>query len=244
MSRLGALTRRELMAYFYAPVPYLVMFLFLAITWAIVVPTLQGTQARVDYVYVFSWLDFALLFLIPLLTMNTVAEERSKNTLETLLTAPVTDWQVILSKWLGTFAFYTVMLVPTLVYWVVFLQLGEGKQSLDPGPVIGSYLGALLLGGLYIAIGVFASSLTENGPLSAFLAFCIMILLMLLEVLPFVRDSSSEFVRTLFGFVSQRDHFQQFLQGRIAVHDLVYFAMMTTLFLFLSVRAIESRKWR
>lgn len=244
MSRLAALTKRELMAYFYAPVPYLVMFLFLAITWAIVVPTLQGNQARVDYVYVFSWLDFALLFLIPLLTMNTVAEERSKNTLETLLTAPVTDWQVILSKWLGTFAFYTVMLIPTLVYWVVFLQLGEGKQALDSGPVIGSYLGALLLGGLYIAIGVFASSLTENGPLSAFLAFCIMMLLMLLEVLPFVRDSSSEFVRTLFEFVSQRDHFQQFLQGRIAVYDLVYFVMMTTLFLFLSVRAIESRKWR
>jgi ABC-2 type transport system permease protein len=244
MSRLAALTRRELLAYFYAPVPYLVMFLFLLITLAMVVPSLQGQQARVDYVFVFSWLDFALLFLIPLLTMNTVADERAKNTLETLLTAPVSDWQVILSKWLGTFAFYTVMLVPTLVYWLVFLQLGEGKQALDPGPVIGSYLGALLLGGLYIAIGVFASSLTENGPLAAFLAFCIMIFMMLFEVLPFVRDSSSEFVRTLFAFVSQRDHFQQFLQGRIAVYDLIYFAMMTTLFLFLSVRAIESRKWR
>ncbi len=248
MSRLAALTKRELLAYFYAPVPYLVMFLFLLITAAMVVPSLQGNQARVDYVYVFSWLDFALLFLIPLLTMNTVAEERSKNTLETLLTAPVSDWQVIFSKWLGTFAFYTVMLVPTLVYWVVFLQLGEGKQALDPGPVIGSYVGALLLGGLYIAIGVFASSLTENGPLAAFLAFCIMIFMMLFtmlfEAIPFLRDLSSDLVRTLVSFVSQRDHFQQFLQGKIAVYDLVYFVMMTTLFLFLSVRAIESRKWR
>lgn len=244
MTRLLALTKRELLAYFYAPVPYLVMFLFLGLTFVINLPNLQAEQARVDYMPVFSWLDFALLFLIPLLTMNTVAEERSRNTLETLLTAPVTDWQVILSKWMGTFAFYFVMLVPTLIYWVVFLELGSGKQALDPGPVVGAYLGALLLGGLYIAIGVFASSLTENGPLSAFLAFCIVIALMIGEVLPFIRDAGSEFVREVFRFVSQRDHFQSFLGGRIATYDLLYFALMTTVFLFLSVRAIESRKWR
>lgn len=244
MSRLGALIRRELLAYFYAPVPYLVMFLFLAMTWIVVVPSLQGNQARIDYAFVFSWLDFALLFLIPLLTMSSVADERSKNTLETLLTAPVTDWQVIFSKWFGTFAFYAVMLVPTLIYWVVFLVLGKDKQALDTGPVLTSYLGVLLLGGLYIAIGIFASSLTENGPLSAFLAFCLMIGLMVGEVFPFVRESSWAWIRDTAEYISQRGHFQQFMRGRIPVHDLVYFVMMTVLFLFLSVRALESRKWR
>jgi ABC-2 type transport system permease protein len=244
VSRLVALTKRELLAYFYAPVPYLVMFLFLAMTFFFAELRLQQQQAEIDYMPVFEWLDFGMLILMPLLTMNTVAEERSRNTLETLLTAPVSEWQVIFSKWLGTFVYYAVMLVPTLIYWVVFLVLGREKNVLDPGPILSAYLGVLLLGGLYIAIGIFASSLTENGPLSAFLAFCIMIGLMIGEVLPFVRDSSSDFFRTLFEFVSQRGHFQQFLVGRIPVHDVVYFVMMTVLFMFLSVRAIESRKWR
>ena len=242
MSRLGALIRRELLAYFYAPVPYLVMFLFLAITWFFAQLFLQQPQARIDYAPIFQWLDFSLLIFMPLLTMNSVAEERSRNTLETLLTAPVSDWQVIFSKWFGTFAFYVVMLVPTLIYWVVFLVLGKDKQALDTGPVVTSYLGVLLLGALYIAIGIFASSLTENGPLSAFLAFCIMIGLMVGEVL--LRDATWDWLRKAAEYVSQRGHFQQFLSGRIPVHDLVYFAMMTLLFLFLSVRALESRKWR
>jgi ABC-2 type transport system permease protein len=174
--------------------------------------------------------------------MNTVAEERTKNTLEMLLTAPVTDLQVILSKWIGTFVLYVVMLVPTLIYWVVFIELGKDKQPLDPGPVLASYAGAMLLGGLYIAIGIFASSLTENGLLSAFLAFCLIILLMVLS--PLVGDSAPDWLRQTTEWVSQRDHFQQFLRGRISVHDLTYFLVMTALFLFLSVRALESRKWR
>src|SRR5262252_4468952 len=183
MSRLAALTKRELLAYFYAPVPYLVMFLFLAMTFFFAELRLQQQMAQIDYMPVFEWLDFGMLILMPLLTMNTVAEERSRNTLETLLTAPVSEWQVIFSKWLGTFVYYAVMLVPTLIYWVVFLVLGREKNVLDPGPILSAYLGVLLLGGLYIAIGIFASSLTENGPLSAFLAFCIMIGLMIGEVL-------------------------------------------------------------
>jgi ABC-2 type transport system permease protein len=245
VSRFLALTKRELLAYFYAPVPYIVMFLFLLLTWFIVEPSLQvdpPQSARIDYMFVLNWLDFALIFFIPLLTMNTVAEERSKNTIEMLLTAPVADWQVVVSKWLGSFTFYVVMLVPTLIYWVVFLVLGHGRQAIDPGPVLASYLGALLLGGLYIAIGIFASSLTEDGPLSACLAFVMIILLMVGSMV--LHDSSSETWRSAADYISQRDHFQQFLRGKVPVHDLVYFVMMTTLFLFFSVRALESRKWR
>lgn len=244
MSRLVALTKRELLAYFYAPVPYLVMFLFLVLMFLTQISSLQDQQARVDYLFVFSVLDFVLLFLIPLLTMNTVAEERLRNTLETLLTAPVSDWQVIASKWLGTFSFYVVMLVPTLIYWVVFLELARGKQAIAPGPVLAGYLGVLLLGGMYIAIGIFASSLTENGPLSAFLAFCISIMLMMVEIFPGIRESGTDWIRQSAEFISPREHFQQFLRGRIPLHDVLYFAIMIGTFLFLSVRALESRKWR
>jgi ABC-2 type transport system permease protein len=244
VTRLMALTKRELLAYFYAPVPYLVMFLFLAITWFFAQLFLQQPQARIDYTPIFQWLDFGLLIFMPLLTMNSVAEERSRNTIETLLTAPVTDWQVILSKWTATFAFYIAMLVPTLIYWVVFLKLGQDKHAIDTGLVLSSYAGVLLLGGLYIAIGIFASSLTENGLLSAFLAFCLTIVLMIVQVISSFSDTFPNWVREAGEYVSQRGHFEQFMRGRLAVHDLVYFVMMTVLFLFLSVRALESRKWR
>jgi ABC-2 type transport system permease protein len=253
VSRLYAMTKRELLAYFYAPVPYFVMFLFLMLTLAIVSLTLNSemmrdSQVQVDYGVIFNWLDFLLLFLIPLLTMNSVADERSRNTIETLLTAPVTDWQVILSKWFGTFCFYTVMLVPTLVYWLVFRELvARGSPGidtaarLDGGPILSAYLGALLLGGLYAAIGILASSLTENAPLSAFFAFVIILLLMVANVFStFMPDS----LRESADYVSQHTHFAEFLRGRIAFHDVFYFVSMTVFFLFLSVRALESRKWR
>jgi ABC-2 type transport system permease protein len=245
VSRLVALTKRELLAYFYTPVPYLVIFLFLLMTW-VVVSQLSFSQqnVRIDYMPVFGWLDFILLFLIPLLTMNSVADERSRNTLETLLTAPVTDWQVILSKWMGTFCFYVVMLAPTLVYWLVLRELAAGDRRLDSGPILSAYLGALLLGGLYIAIGIFTSTLTENPTLAAFFAFIAMIGLMVAEVVPYLRDHAPEAIRRAAEYTSQRGHFEQFLRGRIPLHDVLYFVTMIVVFQFLSVRALESRKWR
>jgi len=246
MSRLLALTRRELMAYFFAPVPYLVMFFFLLLTFVFFQMQMlrMGQQFYVSYQPVFENLGSVLLFLIPLLTMNSVAEERSRNTLETLLTAPVTDLQVIFAKWCGTFLFYVVMLVPTLVYLAILVHLGAGIGKPDPGPVFASYLGALLLGGLYISIGIFASSVTENALLSAFVAFFAMIALMLFQVLPIVQDSAPDWLRTGAEYLSQHQHFAEFLKGRIAVHDVAYFVTTTALFLFLAVRALESRKWR
>ncbi len=241
MSRLYALTRRELLAYFYAPEPYLVTFLYLFLTWFVVHDSLGAERVRVDYQGIFYWLDFLLLFLVPLLTMGSVAEERSRNTIETLLTAPVGDWQVILSKWMGTFAFYVVMLAPTLVYWLVLRVLAGDTTHLDGGPIVAAYVGALLLGGFYIAIGIFASSLTENARLSAFLAFFIMLVLMAIQLL---RDHVSDTLRQAVDYLAQHDHFTEFLRGKIAMYDVLYFVTMTTFFLFLSVRALESRKWR
>ena len=243
MSRLLALTKRELLAYFYAPVPYLVMFVFLFITWFVVQMSLAGRVARTDFQPVFQVLTFILLFLLPLVTMNTVAEERTRNTLETLLTAPVADWQVIVSKWLGTCAYYFAMLLPTLVYWGVFVVLSGDKQF-DTGPMFSAYVGALLLGAMYISIGVCWSSVTENGLLSAFLTFVTMILMMIVSALPGLRETVPDWLRTALEFLSQQEHFEAFIAGRIAVYDVVYFALMTGLFLFVAVRAIESRKWR
>lgn len=244
MSRLFALTRREVMSYFFAPVPYLVMFFFLLFTFVTFQFSLVGYQAFVSYEPVFSYISFVLLFLMPLLTMSSVADERQRNTLETLLTAPVTDAQVIFSKWLGTFVFYVVMLVPTLVYLAILLHFGRDIGKPDPGPVMAAYLGALLLGGMYLAIGVFASSITENALLSAFLAFFVILGLWIFTGIPQVSQSGPEWVRETGAYLSPQAHFNEFLNGRIAIHDVGYFVTMTVFFQFLAVRALESRKWR
>jgi ABC-2 type transport system permease protein len=244
VTRFLALSRRELMAYFYAPVPYLVMFLFLLLTFALFTLEFSGDWVAVDYTRVFGFLQFILLFLIPLLTMNSVAEERSRNTLETLLTAPVADFQVVLSKWLGSFAFYVVMLVPTLVYWAVLTYVGRDIGKPDPGPVATAYLGALMLGGLYVSIGVFASSLTEDALLSAFVAFFVLIALMLLPWMSATTDAVPAWLRDAGQYVAPSGHFGDFLQGRVTLHSVIYFASFTAFFQFLAVRALESRKWR
>ena len=244
MSRLLALTKRELSAYFFAPVPWVLTFFFLLLTWFFFQWEVSTLYVAVSYSPVFAALDFILLFLLPLLTMNSVAEERSRNTIESLLTAPVRDWQVILSKWLGTFAFYVTMLLPTLVYWAVLAYIGREIGKPDTGPILTAYLGALFLGGLYIAIGIFASSLTENSLMSAFLAFFLLISMLFVGLLPFMRDSAPEWLQRAAQYMSQQGHFAEFLKGRIDLHDVVYFVSMTVFFLFLAVRSLESRKWR
>ena len=244
MSRLLALTRREVMSYFFAPVPYLVMFFFLLMTFLAFQFSVEDYRAYVGYQPVFSWLSFILLFLIPLLTMSSVAEERARNTFETLLTAPVSDWQVVFSKWLGTFLFYVVMLVPTLVYLAILMHFGKDIGKPDAGPVLAAYTGALLLGGMYIAIGIFSSSITENALLSAFVAFFVIIGLWMFAGLPQISQSGPEWIRETAKYLSPETHFNEFLKGKIALHDGVYFVTMTLFFQFLAVRAVESRKWR
>lgn len=243
MSRVLALTRRELGSYFFAPVPYVVMFFFLLLTWFFFQLGITGERMVVTYTPVFSALHFILIFLIPLLTMNTVAEERTSNTLETLLTAPVHDWQVIAAKWMAAFCFYVAMLAPTLIYWLVLAYLGRTIGKPDPGPVAAAYLGAMFLGGLYLAIGIFASSVTENSLLSAFLAFFVLLGLMVVKALDLVREGK-HWLQSAAEYMDPAPHLEQFLNGLIAPKDVVYFASMTLFFLFLAVRALESRKWR
>lgn len=244
MMRLVALTKRELMSHFFAPVPYLVLFFFLLMTGFFFSFNVMAEQAYVSYQPVFQGLVFVLMFLMPLLTMTSVAEERARNTLETLLTAPVTDWQVILSKWTGTFLFYVVMLMPTLVYLAILTHFGRDIGKPDGGPVLAAYAGALLLGGMYISIGIFASSVTENALLSAFVAFFVIIGLWVFSGLPQVRESGPDWIKKAGAYLSPDAHFNEFLKGRLPLHDTLYFVTMTVFFQFLAVRALESRKWR
>ncbi|HUU31695.1 MAG TPA: ABC transporter permease, partial [Phycisphaerae bacterium] len=160
MGKVWLLTRRELSAYFVSPIAYVAMALFLLLVFFVSLLWFgifrPGQPAQMHYV--FSVMTFVLILVVPALTMRSVAEERSSGTIETLLTAPITDFQVVIAKFLGCWLFYLAMLAPTALYVVVLAAFGNP----DYGPILGGYLGLVLLGAMYVAIGILASSLTKT----------------------------------------------------------------------------------
>jgi len=173
MRNLCHLTRREFTGFFYTPVAYIVMGLFLLasgyiFSWAL------GVTREANMRYALGFINFFLLFLTPLITMRLLAEEKRSGTIEVLRTAPVTDLEVVLSKFLGALGFYLVLLAPTLSYVGIFVIF---DASPDWGVIISSYLGLALLGCAFLSIGLWASSLTKNQIVAALITFVILLLL-------------------------------------------------------------------
>src|SRR4051794_34180064 len=164
-----SLYRRELSAYFLSPIAYVVLSVFLFVTGYRFYLTLEqltaagpkGAEFPVQFMLgdEIFWVIF--LFIPPLLTMRLFAEERSTGTLEMLMTTPLRDWQVVLSKYAACLAFYVLLWVPTLVYLPILIGLDwhQGTSSIDPYPVGTAYLGLLLAGAMFLALGLFISSL-------------------------------------------------------------------------------------
>src|SRR5262245_26569882 len=161
-----SLIRREFSAYFLSPIAYVVLAVFLAVTGHLFYLTLMQLTAAGPKGVEFPmqlmlgdekfWLVY--LFIPPLLTMRLFAEERSTGTLEMLMTAPLTDWQVVLSKYFACFAFYVVLWIPTLAYLPVILSAQTPEGRIDPMPIASSYLGLILAGAMFLALGLFVSS--------------------------------------------------------------------------------------
>lgn len=187
---------------------------------------------------VFQYLVIVLLFVAPILTMRLIAEERSSGTLEMLFTSPVTEWQVAIGKWLGAWAFCLIMLAFTLYMPAVALKYG----SIDFGPVWGAYLALACLGATFCAWGALCSSLSESQVVAGFLCFGGLLFSWMLAapagVLP---DNVWAQTAAKFSVVS---HFGRMMAGAIDTADLVFFASLTFLFLFMTTRVLESRKWR
>ena len=200
---------------------------------------------------------YFLVFLPPLLCMRLIAEEAHSGTLEYLLTAPVTDVAVVVGKFLAATAFMGVLWLSVLVY---ALRIDAGGVTPDWGPVLGGYLGAVLASGLFVAIGLFASSLTSTPMIAAFLAFmaCLWWLILpqvgalvfraMRALLADVAGGVDTAREWFFGALNTMDvvaHFQaSFLIGVFDTSEVVFFLTWTALFLFLTVRSLETRRWR
>jgi ABC-2 type transport system permease protein len=189
-------------------------------------------------------------FICPALSMRLIAEEKRLGTFETLLTAPVTDLQVVLSKFLGVFVFFATMVATSLPY---FIFLAQGSREWDWGPVLGAFLGITLLGGLYLAIGLFASSLTKDQVVAFMIAMVLNILSFFVNAFAsFTRDQSYDFLwgylklnpNKIANFASVHTQFQDLTLGIVSTTPLIYFLSLIAFFLFLSVRGLETQKWR
>ena len=248
MQRMLVLARRELAAYFFSPMAYVVTGLFLlAMSLLFLVdvnlPGLRhvaiikpGAESSLDGI--FTALAYGLVFVTPLLTMRLMAEEYYAGTIETLMTAPVTDAHVIGGKFLGAMGMYLALLALTLPYFLLVAILGQP----DLGRIALGYLGMLLLGATYIAVGLFASTLTRYQLVAGLIGIAILALFtvgiyLLAQQIP---GRFEQAIRQL-NVVSYLD---DFARGKFNTRGQVFFLSITGFFLFLSVKVLESRRWR
>jgi ABC-2 type transport system permease protein len=229
------IVKRELGAYFSGPIAYIVTGLFLIFS-GILFFSSFFLQDRAELRRFFDNLPILLSFFIPALTMRLFSEEKRSGSIETLMTLPVTELDVVWGKFAAAWTSVVVMLVPTVSYVVTVMLFG----SPDPGPIVGGYLGAVFLCAAFSAIGLFASSVTKNQIIAFFVAFGISIVLSTLDYfLIFMPGAVVNFL----AYFSAGAHFSSVSRGIIDTRDLLYFVSVTLLFLVLTIE-VEQRERR
>jgi ABC-2 type transport system permease protein len=186
----------------------------------------------------FGLLSTLVLFFTPILTMGVYAEERKRGTMELLMTSPVTETQIVLGKFLASLTLFMLMMLPTAGY-VIFMCLHS-----DPMPpwrmVAAGYAGVLLLGGSLIALGTFISSLTENQLIAAVLTFAAFLFVWVLDL----GSNADGGIGAVVQYLSVIRHYDDFTRGVIDTSALIYYFSFIALFIFLTVRSIDSMRWR
>lgn len=201
---------------------------------------LDNGFANIDPLFTIA--PWVYLFLIPAITMRSFSEEKKTGTLELLLTRPLTDFQIVMAKYLAGFTLVMFSLLPTLVYYYSVHVLGLPKGNLDTGGMWGSYIGLLFLGAGFVAIGIFASSIAEN----QVIAFIIALLLCFFCYIGFDFISQSGLFGkydALFKSLGINDHYVSMSRGVIDTRDAIYFISVIALFNLLTKLVLESRKW-
>jgi ABC-2 type transport system permease protein len=241
-----ALLLKEIRSFLSSLIGYIVMAVFLLLMglfmW--IFPgdwnTLDNGLATLDTLFVMA--PWVFMFLIPAITMRSFSEEWRTGTIELLLTRPLNDFDIVLAKYLGGLLLVAISLVPTLIYVASIWVLGEPKGNLDFGGTWGSYLGLLLLASVYVSIGVFSSAITAN----QIVAFLVAVLLCFFMFTGFESIASFGSFGKYEGLIIRTgisDHYKSLSRGLIDSRDLVYFGVVTLMFLLASRLNLQSRKW-
>lgn len=241
-----SLLKKEISDFLSSLIGYLVIAVFLCAVglfmWVfpIDINVLNSGYANLDALFTLG--PWVFLFLCPAITMRLFSEEQRTGTIEWLLTKPLGDWQIIGAKFLAGWILTIIAILPTLIYYYSVYQLGSPIGNLDSGSIIGSYIGLLLLAGCYVAIGLFASSITNN----QIIAFITAVFLSFVVYIGF--DSLSSFMpmgaaEQTFINLGIHQHYVSVSRGVLDTRDLLYFFSLMIIFLLLTKTKIESRKW-
>ena len=178
-----------------------------------------------------------LLFALPLVTMRTYAEEKRSGTIELLLTAPLTDFQIVMGKFLGAFVLYAAMIGITLVHMGFLFWFGNPEWR----PILTGYLGILLMGGCFLSLGLFVSSLTKNQIIAGMVTFA---LFLMFWVINWISSFTGPTTQAVLNYLSITEHLNDFTRGVIDTKHLVYYLSFIAFSLFLTVRSVDSERWR
>ena len=231
---MGAIIKREMGAYFTSPIGYIFLAVFYVFTgYFFFAGTLFSGVA--DLSPVFSSMFTVLMFLIPVLTMRLMSEEKKQKTDQLLFTSPVNLWSLVLGKIIAAFCVYVIGLAITLVYGITLSFVSVVKWF----PIIANFIGAMLMGLALISIGTFISSLTENQVIAAAGSFAVMIFLMLVDTIGSIMPN--EFLSNLFANISFYDKYFDFTSGIVNLSNTVFFLSISGLFSFFTVRVFLKR---
>jgi ABC-2 type transport system permease protein len=248
-----AIADKELRSYFASPIAYIIiglfallfgwffyMFLTVFVRQSEQMMQFGGGSANINQQMIRGVLQNSaviILFVMPMITMRTYSEEKRSGTIELLLTSPVTDFQIIMGKFLGAMALYVAMLLVTVVYMAILFIYGNPEWR----PVVAGYLGLLLMGGCFIAVGLLISSLTKNQIVAGFLTFAVFLMLW---VINWIGDTSGPTTQAIVSYLSITEHFDDFARGVIDTKHVVYYLSFITFGLFLTAKSVDSERWR
>lgn len=235
MHNVISIFRKELRSYFNSPIAYIVITVFLLISgWFFSTNLFLINQATLRAA--FGIIPLIFIFFVPAITMRLISEEKKSGTIELLVTMPIKDHEIVLGKFFAALVLLAIALIFTFFYGFTVAILGNA----DEGPIIGGYIGLLLMGGAYLALGLFASSLTENQIVAFIIAFLIIFVLFMFDKVLFFVPS---WLATILEYLSIDYHFNNIARGVIDTRDLIYYLSMIVLGLTLASHMIERRKW-
>jgi ABC-2 type transport system permease protein len=257
MRNILAIAQKELKAYFSSPIAYIVLgvwallfgYFFVAILQFFVRQSMQmnqfgmqGPQAvninqQMIRPLVAQNVPILVLFLLPMVTMRTYSEEKRSGTIELLLTSPITDFEIILGKFFGAMALYASILGVTLIHIAILFIYGRPEWK----PIVTVYLGLLLLGGCFISLGLFISSLTRNQIVAGMVTFSVFLLLWVIE---WIGSFSGPTVDKVTQYLSIVGHLDDFGKGVLDTTHIIYYLSFITFGLFLTAKSVDSERWR
>jgi ABC-2 type transport system permease protein len=255
MNNILAIAHKELKAYFASPIAYIVIgFSAILFGWFFVnllyyfdrislqagmgmggPPSVNVNEMLIGPL--FMNVSVILLFTLPLVTMRIYSEEKRSGTIELLLTAPLTDFQIVMGKFLGALVLYAAMLAVTVVHLGFLFLFGEPEWR----PVLTGYLGLLLMGGCFLSLGLFVSSLTKNQIVAGMITFAVFLMFW---VINWISSFTGPTMQAVLNYVSITEHLNDFTRGVLDTKHLVYYVSFIAFSLFLTVRSVDSERWR